>query len=325
VDASSAVSLSTVRDAARRIAAYVRRTPLAFSPYLSRRAGARVWLKLECMQPTGSFKVRGALNKIGLLSEKEKSRGVVTGSAGNHGLGVAYAAQAWGVVHADVYVPVTAPQSKVDKLRAFGIGVHQQGATYEDAHQAALSHARRTGGTYVEAYDDLDIIAGQGTMGLEILEDLQPDVVIVPVGGGGMVAGVSIAVKSAVTDCRVIGVQPEASPAALLSLRDGRAYDPHDHAPTIADGLAGGFGRVPFEVAGGLIDEVVLADERSIRKAIYALADREQLIVEPSGAIAVAPLLDERVQVADRDVVCILSGRNIDTSLLRDVLTEYGS
>jgi len=160
VDASSAVSLSTVRDAARRIAAYVRRTPLAFSPYLSRRAGARVWLKLECM---------------------------------NHGLGVAYAAQAWGVVHADVYVPVTAPQSKVDKLRAFGVGVHQQGATYEDAHQAALSHARRTGATYVEAYDDLDVIAGQGTMGLEILEDLQPDVVIVPVGGGGMVAGVSIA------------------------------------------------------------------------------------------------------------------------------------
>lgn len=323
------LGLLPIYQAQRRMAPFVRRTPLVPDADLSARCCGDVWLKLECRQVTGSFKARGAVNKVGLLTDAEKAHGIVTGSAGNHGLGVALAARVWGGVAADIFVPTTAPATKVDRLRqmtpAYG-GVHLVGATYEDAHQAAEEHARAHGATYIQAYDDVDVVAGQGTIGLEILDDLpQVDVVVVPIGGGGMVAGVATAVKGINPACRVIGVQPEASPAALLSLRDGRPYDPYDHAPTIADGLAGGFGALPFYLAGTLIDEVVLVSESDMRRAVFDLVHRHQLVVEPSGAAAVAPLLNGRLDVAGRTVVCILSGGNIATPLLRDVLAEFTS
>jgi len=318
------LELRSVLQAQRRIAPFVRRTPLVRSAYLSARTGAEVWLKLECQQPTGSFKVRGALNKVGLLTAEERARGIVTGSAGNHGLGVAYAAQSWGVESADIFVPLNAPRSKVDKLRQFDVTLHQKGHTYEDAHQAAEAFACQTGATYVEAYDDVDVIAGQGTMGLEILADRpESDLILVPIGGGGMIAGVATVAKVVHADCQVVGVQPEASPAALLSLRDGVPYDPYDHRPTIADGLAGGFGAIPFAVASKLIDQVLLVDEADLRQAIFALLDREQRVVEASGAIAIAPLLNGSLDAAGRTVVCILSGGNLETGLLRDVLNEF--
>ena len=143
--------LESILEAHARIAPFVRRTPLVRSAYLSARTGGEIWLKAECLQPTGSFKVRGAVNKVGLLSAEERARGIVTGSAGNHGLGVAFASQAWGGVQADVFCPTTAPLAKLDKLRRFEIGLHLAGETYEDAHQAAEAHARRTGATYVQA------------------------------------------------------------------------------------------------------------------------------------------------------------------------------
>jgi len=318
------LGLSPILQAHRRIAPFIRRTPLVRSPYLSAHTGADVWLKLECQQPTGSFKVRGALNKIGVLPPEEKGRGVVTGSAGNHGLGVAYAAQSWGGVRADIFVPTNAPPAKVDKLCHFDATLHLEGETYEEAHQAAENFARQTGAVYISAYDDVDVVAGQGTIGLEILTDLpETDLILVPVGGGGMVAGVATAVKGLNPGCRVIGLQPEASPAALLSLRDGVPYDPYDHEPTIADGLAGGFGAVPFFLARTLIDQVLLAGEAEMRRAIFTLLDREQLVVEASGAIAIVPLLNGALQVAGQTVVCVLSGGNLTTALLRDILIEF--
>jgi threonine dehydratase len=163
-------------------------------------------------------------------------------------------------------------------------------------------------------------------MGLEILNDLpRTDLILVPVGGGGMIAGLATAVKTMNPICRVIGLQPEASPAALLSLQDGIPYDPYDHGPTIADGLAGGFGAVPFYVARTLIDQILLASESDLRRAVFTLLDREQLVVEASGAIAIAPLLNASLDVSGKTVVCVLSGGNIETSLLRDVLTEFTS
>jgi threonine dehydratase len=294
------------------------------SAYLSERTGGDVWLKCECLQPTGSFKVRGALNKVGLLTPEERARGIVTGSAGNHGLGVAYAAQVWGGVRADVFCPLTAPRAKVGKMRRFGVGVHLEGDTYEDAHQAAEAFARETGATYVQAYDDLDVVAGQGTIALEVLDDLSSvDVLVVPIGGGGMIAGISVAAHERTPGCKLVGVQPEASPAALLSLRDRVAYDPYDHEPTLADGLAGGFGAIPFAVAHERIDDVLLVGESDLRRAIYTLVDQEQLVVEASGAISIAPLLNGGLDVAGRTVVCVLSGGNIETTLLRDILIEF--
>jgi threonine dehydratase len=315
-----------ILQAQRRISPFIRPTPLVRSAYLSAQTGADVWLKLECRQPTGSFKVRGAVNKIGLLRPEEKARGIVTGSAGNHGLGVAFAAQSWGDVSADIFVPVNAPRAKVDKLRQFDVTLHLDGDTYEAAHQAAETFAHETGATYVEAYDDLDVIAAQGTVGVEILSELpDTDLILVPVGGGGLIAGVATAAKAMHPGCRVVGLQPEASPAALLSLRDGFPYDPYDHEPTIADGLAGGFGAVPFYVARTLIDQVSLASEADLRRAIFTLLDCEQLVVEPAGAIAVAPLLNGDLDVSGQTVVCVLSGGNLATTLLRDILVEFTS
>ncbi|MBL7201846.1 MAG: threonine/serine dehydratase [Anaerolineae bacterium] len=318
------LDLSAILCAHRRIAPFIRRTPLVRSPYLSAMSGAEVWLKLECQQPTGSFKVRGALNKVGMLSSEERSRGIVTGSAGNHGLGVAHAARSWGGMQALVYVPSTAPRAKVDKMRYLGATVRQQGSTYEDAHQGAEAYARETGTTYVSAYDDVDVIAGQGTVGLEIWSELpETDLLLAPVGGGGLIAGVAVVSKTIRPEGQVIGVQPQASPAALLSLRDGTAYDPYDHEPTIADGLAGGFGAIPFTIARALIDDILLASEADLRRAIYTLIDHEQLIVEASGAIAIAPLLSGDLDAAGKTVVCILTGGNLDTDLLRDILVEF--
>ncbi len=320
------LGLQSILQAHQRIGPFLKPTPLVRSASLSASTSANVWLKAECRQPTGSFKVRGALNKVGLLAPQEKARGIVTGSAGNHGLGVAYAAQAWGGVKADIFVQANAPRAKVDKLRHYDVTIHLEGDTYEAAHQAAKEFTRESGATYVQAYDDIDVITGQGTIGLEILSELpEADLVLVPIGGGGMVAGVATAAKAMVPGCRVIGVQPEASPAALLSLRDGVPYDPYDHEPTIADGLAGGFGSTPFYVARTLIDQVLLASEADLRWSIFTLLDKEQLVVEASGAIAIAPLLNGTLDVEGQNVVCILSGGNIATDLLRDILNEFAS
>jgi threonine dehydratase len=318
------LGLQPILQAQRRIAPFIRPTPLVRSAPLSAQTGGDVWLKLECQQPTGSFKVRGALNKVGLLSPEEKARGLVTASAGNHALGVAFAVQAWGGAQADIFVQANAPPAKVDKLRYFDIRLHLEGSTYEEAHQAAEAFARQTGAIYIQAYDDLGVIAGQGTMGLEILNDLPgADLILVPVGGGGMIAGVATVAKAMNPGCQVVGVQPEASPAALLSLRDGTPYDPYDAEPTIADGLAGGFGPLPFYVAQTLIDRILLASEAELRRAVFTLLDRHQLVVEASGAIAIAPLLNGSVDAAGRTVVCILSGGNIASALLRDILAEF--
>jgi threonine dehydratase len=323
------LELGRVFAAHKRVSPYIRPTPLLYSHDLSEASGADVWLKPECWQITGSFKVRGALHVVHSLTDAQRARGVVTGSAGNHGLGLAYAARSAadsrGPVRADVFVPTTAPRTKVIKLTQLGAYVHETGRTYEDAHQAAEQFARCTGAHYVSAYDDLDVIAGQGTVGLETMQELpRADLVVVPVGGGGLIAGIASVAKSVCDDVRIVGVQPHASPAALLSLRDGVAYDPYEHEPTIADGLAGGFGRTPLRVAGHLIDSILLASEAQIRRAVYVLLHRQQLVVEPSGAIAIAPLLSGELDLRGQTVVCVLTGGNIETSLLREILQEHG-
>lgn len=321
----SEILLAEIFEARRRMGAHVRRTPLLYSPWLSDRSGADVWLKLENQQPTGSFKVRGALHKIGRLSAAEKARGIVAASAGNHALGIAHAVQALGAVQANIFVPQTAPAAKVDKLRRYPVTVHLGGDTYEAAHAAADDFRAQTGGVAVSAYDDVDVIAGQGTVGLEIVQE-RPliDAIFVPVGGGGLLAGITTVARQVRRECRVVGMQPQASPAAQLSFVQGAAIDPYDHEPTIADGLAGGFGRTPFAVLQADPPQIVLADEREIRHAIYGLLHQHQLVVEPSGAIAIVPLLCGDGAWRGQTVVCVLSGGNLDTALLRAILDEFG-
>jgi threonine dehydratase len=298
-------------------------TPLRYSRHLSQLSGAEVWLKLESLQPTGSFKVRGALHKLGDLLTENRAVQVVTASAGNHGLGVAYAAATLGAEHVTIFVPQTAPQAKIEKLRQFPITLHLAGSTYEAAHQAAEAHAAKTGAVYLPAYDDLDVVLGQGTCGLEIMLDLPAtDLILVPTGGGGLLSGVALVTKAINPLTQIIGLQPEASPSAKLSFSQRTPIDPYDHAPTIADGLAGGFGAIPFYLAATLIEDILLYSEADLRQAIFTLLDREQLVIEASGAIAIAPLLQPWLDVAGKTVVCILTGANLDSGLLSQILQE---
>lgn len=306
------------------IAPYIRHTPLIRSPYLSQLSGADVWLKLENWQPTGSFKIRGALSKLSRLTAAQRQQGIVAASAGNHALGVAYAAEKLGGFSADIFVPGTAPKAKIDKLAYYPVTIHKAGDTYEDAHQAAANFAAETGALEISAYDDVDVVAGQASVGLEIFQQRpEADVLLVPIGGGGLMAGVATVAKTFSPTCRVIGVQPEASPAALLSLQQGHAIDPYDHEPTLADGLAGGFGAVPFALAHDKIDEIVLSSEKTMRQAIFTLLHRHQLVVEASGAIAIAPLLTNSVDLTWLTVVCVLSGGNLETAVLQAILQEF--
>jgi threonine dehydratase len=317
------LALADILAARRTIQPYVWRTPLVPSPELSRLCGGDVCLKLECWQRTGSFKVRGALNRMATLSPEEWARGVVTASAGNHGLGVAYASQALGLPSVVIFVPEDAAAVKVSRLASFNCEIRRAGADYDAAHALAEAYAREQGAVYISAYDDPAVIAGQGTAGLEVMEELpDADLLLVPVGGGGLIAGVALAAQAMNPAVRVVGVQPDASPAAYLSLRDGRAYETYPAAPTICDGLAGGFGRVPFEMAGDRIDQVLVVPEADVRRAVGWLLAQEQLVVEGSGAIAVAPLLNGQLDAAGRKVVAVLTGRNLDARLLRDILVE---
>jgi threonine dehydratase len=317
------VTLADVLAARRAMGPTIWRTPVIRSTALSERTGANVYLKLECWQRTGSFKVRGALVKIGSLTPEEARRGVVTASAGNHGLGVAYAAQVLGGPRATIFVPENASESKVRHLAAFDCEVRRAGADYDASHARAEAYAQEHGALYISAYDDPVVIAGQGTAGLEIMEDLpDADLILVPVGGGGLLAGVAIAAKAARPTVRILGVQPEASPSAFLSLRDGRAYETYDARPTICDGLAGGFGQLPFMIAQELVEGVEVVAEERVRHAVGWLVAHEQLIAEGSAAITIAPLLDGELDVTGQKVVAVLTGRNIDIGLLYHILEE---
>lgn len=320
------IELAEILQAQQRIRPFIQQTPLIHSPYLSELTGGDVWLKLENQQPTGSFKVRGALNKISQLSQAEKARGIVAASAGNHALGVAHTAASLGLGRVDIFVPETAPDAKINKLRRFPVTIHLAGQTYEDAHKAADDFRARTGATEIAAYDDLAVITGQGTSGVEIMIDLPNcNLVFVPVGGGGLIAGVATAVRQIKPSCHIVGVQPEASPAAQLSFAQNRAIDPYDHAPTIADGLAGGFGAEPFAVLRDNPLEITLASEADLRRAILALLAEHQLVIEPSGAAAIVPLLTGQVEITGKTAVCILTGGNLSLALLREIVTQLPS
>ena len=314
------LSLDDVERARRAIRPYLPPTPLRRSFAL--RGSGEAYLKLECWQPTGSFKVRGATNMLVSLDADERRRGVVAASAGNHALGVAFAVQALGGrTDATLFVPETAPRAKVEKLRTFDVNVHVAGATYDDAHALAVAHARRTGATYVHAYDDPRTAAGQGTAGLEILDE-RPNVgaILVPVGGGGLIAAVAAAVKARAPGVRIVAVQPEASPALTESIRRGRPLLEYPAGPTLADGLAGGIGEIVF-AHRDLIDDLVLVSEDEIEDAIVALLAEDQVVAEASGAVGVAALRSGKWRGDGRPVAAIVTGGNIDTSVLRRLMS----
>jgi threonine dehydratase len=314
---------AAVAAAQARIAGRVHRTPLSSAHTLGALAEPPVelYLKEEQRQKTGSFKVRGVLNRLATLAPEQRARGLVTVSAGNHAAALSWAATAEGLA-ATVVMRQGAAANKVAATRAYGAAVDLFG----DDNTQAFAHARaleaERGLTFVHPYDDPMVIAGTGTVGVEILEDLgEPDVVVVPVGGGGLISGVALAIKEARPATRVIGVEPEGAPTVTRALAEGHPVNP-GAMQTIADGLAAPFtGDLNLAAIQRYVDEVVLVTDDDLRRAMRLLLERAKLLAEPAGAAGVAALLTRRIRgVAGRHVVAVVSGGNVDVALLPALL-----
>ena len=298
-------------------------TPTLHSNFLSDLLGQEVFLKCENLQRTGAYKVRGAFNRMSKLTAAEKKQGVIAASAGNHSQGVALAAKKLGI-KATVHMPIGASLPKVEATRNYGAKVVQSGATFAECLKASQEEAKESGAIFIPPFDHMDVVVGQGTVGLEIMQQ-HPDTstIVVAIGGGGLAAGVAVSAKLAAAamgrKIRVIGVQSEHSAAYLASLRVGKVTEIKT-TPTIADGIAVSKpGRIPFELIRKHIDKVVTVSENDIAKAILVLLERSKQVVEPAGAVAVAALMSGKAKAKGK-TVAILSGGNMDPLLLQRVI-----
>lgn len=318
-------TLADFEDAARTLTGLITRTPMDESQVLSEIVGAPVILKMENLQRTGSFKIRGAIYRLSRLTEEERARGVVAASAGNHAQGVALAAQRLGIA-ATIFMPLGVPVPKLLATRGYGAEVVLEGDTVETPLRLAAEFAERTGAVLIHPFDHRDIVVGQGTLGLEVYDDLPAvDTVVLGIGGGGLTAGVAAAIKARAAaegrTVRIIGVQAANSAAYPASLAAGEPLEVAT-TPTIADGIAVARpGDVPFEIIRQLVDEVVTVDENDIARAILMLLERAKLVVEPAGAVGVAALMTGKIS-ASGPVVSVLSGGNIDPLLLQRVISN---
>jgi threonine dehydratase len=317
------VEIADIARARGAVADVVRQTPVLPSLTLSQRTGADVVLKAENLQRTGSFKIRGALNKLAALGDR-CARGVTAGSAGNHAWACAQAARSRNV-RCEVFMPVEAPLSKVEGCRALGAVVHMGGASVDECVALARGRADEAGMAFVHPFDDADVIAGQGTLGLELLEDV-PDLakVVVPVGGGGLSSGVAIAIKAHRPDVEVVGVQVESVAAFPESLRRGEPVGVSS-ALTIADGIAVKRpGELTLPLVRRFLDDVVVVPEDDVAEAIVVCMERAKLVVEGAGAVGVAALIGGQTKAAPRGTTCVvLSGGNVDAGLLATVARRH--
>ncbi|MGB9804168.1 threonine ammonia-lyase [Desulfofundulus sp.] len=317
------LNLDMIREARKRLAGVIHPTPLDHSTTFSRLTGSEVYFKLENLQKTGSFKIRGAYNKIMSLTPEERDRGVIAASAGNHAQGVAYAATKAGI-RSVVVMPEGAPISKVVATRGYGGRVVLAGGGYDEAFEYACQMQKETGATLVHGFDDPMVAAGQGTIGLELMDELPDlDAVLVPVGGGGLISGIAVAVKSLNPRVRVIGIQSRGAPAVYLSLKGGDRRELTSTA-TIADGISVRRpGEFTLEIMRRYLDDIVLVDDEEISRAILMLLERSKIVVEGAGAVPLAALLHGHVSLPAKKVVLVLSGGNIDVNIL-SIIIERG-
>jgi len=314
------VSLERIEEARAAAQGIVQHTPLFPARMLSEIASVPIWLKVESFQRTGSFKIRGAYECLRRLPPEVRARGVVTGSAGNHAQGLALAAKIF-EVPATIFMPVFGSIAKMQAAKAYGAQVILQGEGFAEAVEAAQQFARESGATYVPAYDHDDIICGQGTCGLEILEDL-PEVeqIVVPVGGGGLFAGIAAAVKAKKPTVSLIGVQSEGADTAVRSWREGKLVEPATVRYTLADGIAvKSPSQRTFEYIRRYADEMVTVDDRSIARAMLWLLERKKIVAEGAGAAGVAAVQSGRVRLRGTTAI-VVSGGNIDAKTLSDLI-----
>lgn len=317
------VTLSDIREAREILKDIIIPTPILADAKVSRDLGANVFLKAECLQKSGSFKIRGAYNKIHRLGDEEKSRGVIAASAGNHAQGVALAARLHNI-KSTIVLPEFAPLTKITATKNFGAEVVLHGATFDEAFQHSKQLQSQHGYTYVHAFDDEQVIAGQGTIGLEIAETLPgATVVVVPIGGGGIISGIAIAIKNLLPNARIIGVQAEVAAPVNRSLLAGKPTGV-EMGQTIADGIAVKHpGELTLPIIKEFVDEVVEVSEDEIARGIFSCVQNNRLVVEGAGAAGLAALLARKVKLNPDDTVCaVLCGGNIDPNLLARVLEQ---
>lgn len=314
------------KDAASVLSGKIHRTPLDFSRTFSRLSRNNVYMKLENMQKTGSFKIRGAFYKIWRHLDEARAGGVVAASSGNHAQGVAYAASLLGV-EATIVMPETTPVFKVNATRGYGANVVLYGSVYDDAYRRALEIASERKALFVHPFNDLEVIAGQGTIGFEIIEQLPSvDIVVVPIGGGGLISGIGAVLKMLRPGVRIVGVEPRNAPKYFVSRQHGKIVEV-EPMPSLADGvITKSVGETTFEIMNGVVYDVVTVDEDSIARAIYLLMERSKIVVEGAGALPLAALLDGYLHGMEKNIVLVVSGGNIDlTTLYRVVLRGLAS
>lgn len=314
------LTLDRIYHAAYTLKDAVRRTDLILAPSLS--TDNQIYLKTENLQMTGSFKVRGAYYKVSQLSEEEKAKGIIACSAGNHAQGVALAAQKFGIP-ATICMPDGAPISKVEATKSYGAEICLVSDTYDDAYAKAVELQQEKGYTFIHPFDDEAVIAGQGTIGLEIIDQLDDvDAIIVPVGGGGLISGVAAAVKQLKPSCKVYGVQAAGAPSMYESMKAGEKLA-LDTVNTFADGIAV---KVPgdntYELVSKYVDDIFTVTEDEIAAAILTLMEKQKVVAEGAGAVSVAAVMFDKIPLKGKNVVCIVSGGNIDVNILNRVITR---
>ena len=313
------IGLVDVQKAHHAMYDVIHHTPLDKSVTFSNMAGCDVYLKLENLQKTGSFKLRGAYNKIHSLTPKERAKGVIAASAGNHAQGVAYAARMM-ETKATIVMPEVAPLAKIIATRGYGAEVLLSGTVYDDAFHRAQELEQENGKTFIHAFNDYQVIAGQGTVGIEILEELEDvSAIVVPIGGGGLIAGIALAVKELAPHVKIYGVQAQGAPAMYMS-KYAHTLKSTPDAVTIADGIAvKAPGDLTFPIVDHYVDDIVVVDDEATASMILMLLERAKLMVEGSGAIALAAILNHKVPVKGK-VVSVVSGGNIDVNFISRII-----
>ncbi|MEW6244580.1 MAG: threonine/serine dehydratase [Bacillota bacterium] len=313
------VTLKDILESAKRIGPLIRRTPLEEWEELRTLTGGQIYFKMENLQKTHSFKIRGALNRVMTLDEEDRRRGIICASAGNHAQGVALACRLFGL-SALVCVPVNTPATKVEATQRYGAEVRLVGSDYDEAEAAAWEIARDTGRTFVHAFEDSMVVAGQGTVGLEILQELpEVDVVLVPAGGGGLIGGIGAACKAINPRIQVLGIQSEASPVWYRSFLEGRVTEV-EIQESVAEGLSGAITEVTFDHVKRVVDGFVLVPEDEIYSAMYYALAAHHLVLEGSAAVGIAAVMGGHLNLNGKRVATVLTGGNVDISRVADVI-----
>lgn len=314
------VALEQIHNAARVLNGNIRETDLIYAPNIV--PDSKIYLKCENLQVTGSFKIRGAFYKISQLSQEERDKGVVACSAGNHAQGVAVSAQK-NNIKSTIFIPSIAPLSKIEATKSYGAEVKLIDGVYDDAYEAAVRYYKESGAVFVHPFDDELVIAGQGTIGLELLRQLpELDAVIVPIGGGGLIAGIATCIKNINPRCKVYGVQAQGAPSMVNAME---LHELHtlDRVSTVADGIAVKTpGSLTFDLCEKYVDDIVTVTEDEIATAILTLIEQQKLIAEGAGAVSVAAAMFDKLPIKGQNIACVVSGGNIDVSILSRVINR---